>query len=100
MQVLRIKNIETFKSETNGQFYFNLRGLNGRVVVPSEGYTRKSNRDKTVDLINSSLLRPVPVVERPARALVNRPAARKVVAGFAPAKKKAARSVKQARPKA
>jgi uncharacterized protein YegP (UPF0339 family) len=98
MQTLRIKNIETFKSETNGQFYFNVRGLNGRVVVPSEGYTRKANRDKTVDLINSSLLRPVPIVERPARALVNRPA-RKVVKGFV-AKKKPARSVKAARPKA
>lgn len=85
MQKLRIKRIETFRSNKNNQYYLRAIGLNGRTVIPSEGYTRKAGRDNAVAIINQSLLTAVPVVQmewvkvkglkkevlRPARALVN-----------------------------
>ena len=97
-QTNRIKYFETHQSGINGNYYFNARGHNGRVIFQSEGYTTKRKRDNTVELINSSLVtrvrvkaRPVaqPSALKPARALVNQTkVARKVGAKKAPAKKK------------
>ncbi len=89
MQTNRIKKIITFQSEVNGQYYFRLVGMNGKSLLQSEGYKTTSSRTKTLNLIQESLVTPVPVVE--GRALVNKSpvkaVARKVVKGFAPKKK-------------
>ena len=96
-QTNRIKYFETHQSGINGNYYFNARGHNGRIILQSEGYTTKRKRDNTVELINSSLVTRVPVKARPvaqpsakpARALVNQTkVARKAVAKKAPVKKK------------
>lgn len=90
MQKLRIKQIQTFRSEANKQYYLRIIGKNSQTVFPSEGYKRKAGRDNAVDIINQSLLAPVPVVAmewvsqgktlvlRPARALVNQTKVAKV----------------------
>lgn len=89
MQTNRIKKIITFQSEVNGQYYFRLVGMNGKSLMQSEGYKSSAGRAKTLNLIQESLVSPVPVVE--GRALVNKnpvtTVARKVVKGFAPKKK-------------
>lgn len=99
MQKLRIKQIQTFRSEKDKQFYMRVIGLNSRTVHTAEGFKSRKGRDNSVQIINQSLLKPVPVVEmawiqrgskrvlapQPARALVNRSKSAKV----APAKKKA-----------
>lgn len=95
MQKLRIKQIQTFRSEENKQFYMRVIGLNSKTVHVAEGFKTRAGRDNSVQIINQSLLKPVPVVEmawvqrgskrvlvavpplalelaRPARALVNR----------------------------
>ncbi len=41
-------SIELFKSHLNNQWYFNLRGLNGRRIAQSEGYKRKASALKTI----------------------------------------------------
>jgi uncharacterized protein YegP (UPF0339 family) len=41
-------SIETFRSTTNGQFYFRLVGTNGRTIASSEGYKSKQARTKTI----------------------------------------------------
>ena len=70
MQKQQIKKIITFKSEVNGQFYFRLVGMNGKSLLQSEGYKSNAGRVKTLNLIQASLVSPVPVVE--GRALVNK----------------------------
>jgi len=60
----RIKDFVTFIGQ-DGQFYFRIRAHNNRTIVPSEGYTTKAMRTKTINLINSCLRSPVPVVDSP-----------------------------------
>ena len=99
MQKLRIKQIQTFRSEKDNQFYMRVIGLNSRTVHTAEGFKTRRGRDNSVQIINQSLIKPVPVVEmawvqkgsqrvlapQPGRALVNRSKSAKK----APLKKKA-----------
>lgn len=43
--------IRPFRSEENSQFYFHILAGNGRIVAPSEGYQRRADRDRTVNLL-------------------------------------------------
>jgi len=63
MQKLRIKQIQTFRSEENKQFYMRVIGLNSKTVHVAEGFKTRAGRDNSVQIINQSLLKPVPVVE-------------------------------------
>ena len=99
MQKLRIKQIQTFRSEKDNQFYMRVIGLNSHTVHTAEGFKTRRGRDNSVQIINQSLIKPVPVVEmawvqkgsqrvlapQPGRALVNRSKSAKK----APLKKKA-----------
>jgi len=38
---MRIPEYEVFQSEINDMYYFNLKGLNGEIVAPSQAYTTK-----------------------------------------------------------
>lgn len=42
-------SIETFRSTTNGQFFFRIVGRNGRTIASSEGYKTKQARTKTLN---------------------------------------------------
>ena len=40
--------IETFKGKGKQPWYFHLVGGNGEIILPSEGYSRKWNRDRAI----------------------------------------------------
>lgn len=41
--------IETFQGrESDSPFFFRIRARNGKIVTPSQGYTRRSSRDRIV----------------------------------------------------
>jgi uncharacterized protein YegP (UPF0339 family) len=45
--------IEYWLSKANHQWYFHLKGRNGRIVAPSEGYKRLRSLQKTLGLFSA-----------------------------------------------
>lgn len=48
-----------FKAPSNGNWYFDLRARNGRIVLQSEGYKRKGGCLKAIKDIKASATAPV-----------------------------------------
>lgn len=48
--------IVVFKSEQNGQYYFNIVGGNSKIVAQSEGYLKRSSCNKMARKLANSLI--------------------------------------------
>ena len=56
------KKFEFWRSTVNRQWYFHLKAGNGRIIVPSEGYLRRSSCLKAIAAQNPSGL--IAVIEK------------------------------------
>jgi uncharacterized protein YegP (UPF0339 family) len=60
-----MEQIEVFKSEKDGQYYFSIKAANGLVIAQSEGYKDKRNCLKGLAAVEAAFKPPAPDVTDP-----------------------------------